>query len=35
MKIFILALKNLTRHRMRSLLTILGVAAGMFLYTSV
>lgn len=35
MKIFILALKNLTRNRMRSLFTILGVAAGMFLYTSV
>ena len=35
MKIFILALKNLTRHQMRSVLTILGVAAGMFLFTSV
>ncbi len=35
MKILTLALKNLTRHRLRSLLTILGVAAGMFLYTSV
>lgn len=30
-----LAFKNLTRHRLRSLLTILGVAAGMFLYASV
>ena len=35
MKLVILALKNLTRHRLRSLLTILGVAAGMFLYASV
>ncbi|MBT8036834.1 MAG: ABC transporter permease [Verrucomicrobiae bacterium] len=35
MKLIALALKNLTRHRLRSLLTILGVAAGMFLYTSV
>ena len=35
MKIVILALKNLTRNRLRSLLTILGVAAGMFLYASV
>ncbi|WP_018970955.1 ABC transporter permease [Rubritalea marina] len=35
MQMLILAWKNLTRHRMRSLLTILGVAAGMFLYTSV
>lgn len=35
MKLLILALKNLTRNRLRSLLTILGVAAGMFLYTSV
>lgn len=35
MKIVILALKNLTRHRLRTLLTVLGVAAGMFLYTSV
>ena len=30
-----LAWKNLSRHRMRSIFTILGVAAGMFLYTSV
>ncbi|MCP5536178.1 MAG: ABC transporter permease [Akkermansiaceae bacterium] len=35
MKLVSLALKNLTRHRLRSLLTILGVAAGMFLYASV
>jgi len=35
MKLAILALKNLTRNRLRSLLTILGVAAGMFLYASV
>lgn len=35
MKLLTLALKNLTRHRLRSLLTILGVAAGMFLYASV
>lgn len=35
MKLIVLALKNLTRHRLRSLLTILGVAAGMFLYASV
>ncbi len=35
MKLLILALKNLTRNRLRSLLTILGVAAGMFLYSSV
>ena len=35
MKLANLALKNLTRNRLRSLLTILGVAAGMFLYTSV
>lgn len=35
MKLLPLALKNLTRHRLRSLLTILGVAAGMFLYASV
>lgn len=35
MKLFALALKNLTRHRLRSLLTILGVAAGMFLYAAV
>ncbi|BDS05156.1 ABC transporter substrate-binding protein [Oceaniferula spumae] len=35
MKLLSLALKNLTRHRLRSLLTILGVAAGMFLYAAV
>lgn len=35
MKLIVLALKNLTRHRLRSVLTILGVAAGMFLYASV
>ncbi|MFK7910475.1 MAG: ABC transporter permease [Akkermansiaceae bacterium] len=35
MKLLSLALKNLTRHRLRSLLTVLGVAAGMFLYASV
>jgi len=35
MKLVTLALKNLTRHRLRSLLTVLGVAAGMFLYASV
>lgn len=35
MKLISLALKNLTRHRLRSLLTILGVAAGMFLYAAV
>jgi len=35
MKLLALALKNLTRNQLRSLLTILGVAAGMFLYASV
>jgi putative ABC transport system permease protein len=35
MKLIILAMKNLTRNRLRSLLTIAGVAAGMFLYASV
>lgn len=35
MKLLILAMKNLTRNRLRSLLTIAGVAAGMFLYASV
>lgn len=35
MKLVILAMKNLSRNRLRSLLTILGVAAGMFLYASV
>ena len=31
----LLAIKNITRHPLRSVLTILGVAAGMFLYTAV
>lgn len=35
MKIAVLALKNLIRHRLRSLLTVLGVAAGMFLFSAV
>lgn len=35
MKLAILAIKNLSRNRLRSLLTIFGVAAGMFLYASV
>ena len=35
MKFLALALKNLTRNKLRSLLTILGVAAGMFLFASV
>lgn len=35
MKLATLALKNLTRNRLRSLLTILGVASGMFLYAAV
>lgn len=35
MKLLILALKNITRHRLRSILTILGVTAGMFLYAAV
>ncbi|MFC5050634.1 ABC transporter permease [Rubritalea spongiae] len=35
MKLLVLAWKNLVRHRLRSLLTIFGVAAGMFLYTAV
>jgi putative ABC transport system permease protein len=35
MKLAILALKNLSRNRLRSLLTIVGVATGMFLYASV
>lgn len=35
MKLLSLAIKNLARHRLRSLLTILGVSAGMFLYASV
>lgn len=35
MKLLSLALKNITRHKLRSALTILGVAAGMFLYSAV
>lgn len=35
MKLLTLALKNLTRNRLRSILTIVGVASGMFLYASV
>ena len=35
MKMLPLALKNITRHRLRSLLTMAGVAAGMFLFTAV
>jgi putative ABC transport system permease protein len=35
MKLLALALKNITRHKLRSLLTIIGVAAGMFLYSAV
>ena len=35
MKLLVFAFKNLTRNQLRSLLTILGVAAGMFLYTAV
>ncbi|MDP0492475.1 MAG: ABC transporter permease [Verrucomicrobiota bacterium JB023] len=35
MKFISLALKNIVRHKLRSLLTILGVAAGMFLYSAV
>lgn len=35
LNIVLLALKQLTRHRIRSLLTILGVAAGMFLFATV
>ncbi|MGJ3242235.1 MAG: ABC transporter permease [Opitutales bacterium] len=31
----VLALKQVVRHRTRSILTVLGVAAGMFLYTAV
>lgn len=34
-RLFILAAKQLLRHRVRSLLTLLGVASGMFLYTTV
>jgi putative ABC transport system permease protein len=33
--ILVLATKQLLRHRLRSLLTVLGVASGMFLFTSV
>ena len=33
--LFVLAGKQLIRHRTRSILTILGVAAGMFLFTTV
>ena len=35
MKLFILSLKNLTRHRLRTILTVLGVATGMFLFAAV
>ena len=35
MKFVVFALKNLARHRLRTALTVLGVAAGMFLYASV
>ena len=35
MKLISLAFKNLYRNKLRSILTILGVAAGMFLYASV
>ncbi|MDF1752987.1 MAG: ABC transporter permease [Verrucomicrobiales bacterium] len=35
MKFFSLALKSLTRNKLRTLLTLLGVAAGMFLYAAV
>lgn len=35
MKLLVLALKNITRHRLRSILTVLGVSAGMFLYAAV
>ena len=35
MKMLALAWKNLVRHRLRSMFTILGVAAGMFLFTAV
>ena len=35
MKLVVLALKNVTRHRLRSVLTMAGVAAGMFLFTAV
>jgi len=35
MALFLLSIKQLTRHRMRTMLTVLGVAAGMFLFTAV
>lgn len=35
MKLLGLAFKNITRHRLRSALTMAGVAAGMFLFTAV
>lgn len=35
MKLLSLALKNITRHKLRSALTTFGVAAGMFLYSAV
>lgn len=35
MKLIALAFKNLIRHRLRSALTVFGVAAGMFLFTAV
>ena len=34
-RLFVLAGKQLIRHRMRTLLTLLGVASGMFLFTTV
>lgn len=34
-RLLVLAMKQLVRHRMRTLLTMAGVAAGMFLYTTV
>ncbi len=34
-RLTVLSLKQLTRHRVRSLLTVLGVAAGMFLFATV
>ncbi|MCG8603351.1 MAG: ABC transporter permease, partial [Verrucomicrobiales bacterium] len=35
MKLVILAIKTLSRNQLRTLLTILGVATGMFLFASV
>lgn len=35
MKFVVLAMKNLSRNKLRTILTLLGVAAGMFLYASV